>query len=168
MQTSACLVHEHQSQHRDILEDWPWTKWEHRRTRLVHNSSLAHQTLTCPSARLYLTSSDAIEVLFLQAISLLWAPFLLFSGVGRYLLKWDPWGPPLMFISGLPLHPVLFGSYKATILCPQKITPILLQCITLWYLIELQCITTEVEENDLPTFSMKYVNSVYINQGTTN
>lgn len=83
MQTSACLVHEHQSQHRDILEDWPWTKWEHRRTRLVHNSSLAHQTLTCPSARLYLTSSDAIEVLFLQAISLLWAPFLLFFWCGK-------------------------------------------------------------------------------------
>jgi len=73
-----------------------------------------------------------------------------------------------VFIFGLPLHPVLFRSYKATIFHPQKITPILIQSITLRHLIELQYITTEAEENDLPTFSKKYINSMYINQDTKN
>lgn len=118
--------------------------------------------------RLYLTSWGVIQVLFLQAISFLWAPFLLFLGVGRYLLKWDPWDPPLVFISGLALRPVLFGSYKATTLHHQKKSLILIQSIAPRHLTELQYITTEVGENYLPTFSVEYINSMYINHGTTN
>lgn len=116
--------------HRETLEDWPW------RNRNAEGAfwsyfSLVHWTLTCPFTRLFLTHWDAMEVLFIQTISLLEAPLLLFSDAGRYQLKWDPRGPPLVLFSGIPLHPVLFGWYKATIFHPQKTTQILLWYITL-------------------------------------
>ena len=112
--------------HKEALKDWSWTKWESRSSPLVHNFSLVRWTPTCTFPWLYLTTWDALAVLFLQAVSLLWAPFLLFSGEGRYLMKslrssscvhfWAPSSPcAFSFIQGNNFSPSKDNSNSHTV-----------------------------------------------------